>query len=124
MFVKVFIAVMLMVIWVGTAGSGMKMDKGTSDSSAVTMGVMLDKKIVEYYLSHSNQLPAEDNGTVSLSALKVMGLNNYDDYRDKNKFLYVPESNGTFSLTVYSGDKFFVTKNSNKVLSEAVKEEY
>lgn len=73
MFVKVFIAVMLMVIWVGAAGSGMKMDKGTNDSSMVTMGVMLDKKIVEYYLSHSNQLPAADNGAVSLSALKVMG---------------------------------------------------
>lgn len=125
MFVKVFLVVILMIIWVGSAGSGMKMSSGAEDVSAATMGTMLDKKIVEYYLSHSNTLPEADGGCVSLSALETMGLDNYGDYRNREKFNYIPDGNSTFTLNVTTDDgKTFATKNSGKVLSKASKEEF
>ena len=124
MFIRVFLVVMLIVIWAGSAGSGMKMTTGTNDVSIETMGDMLDRKIVEYYVSHANVLPDADNGCVSERALKVMGMDNYSDYRDNTKFSYVPMSDGTFRLTIMFGNKTFLTKNSNKVLPMAAKEEF
>ena len=124
MLIKVFLVVMIMVMWFGGPFSGVKMDKAVENSYEYTMGTMLDKKIVEYFLSHSNTLPSASNGCVSRADLEVMGLSEYDSYLDNTKYSYVPLSSDTFRLTVFLKNRSYVTKNSGKILSKAAKEEF
>lgn len=124
MFVKLLIALILIGTWSGTMGFKNNLSDNINNNEIITKAVMLDKKIVEYYLAHSNQLPASENGCISISALTAMGFSGCEEFRDKNKFFYSVNGNGTFTLSVITDKGVFTTANSDKVLPFRAKEDF
>nr|DAL32980.1 MAG TPA_asm: hypothetical protein [Caudoviricetes sp.] len=124
MFLKVLLVIAIMVMWSSGYTPSLMMKDNVEHKQLKTFVVMLDNKIVEYYMTHSNQLPPSDDGCVSSEALKVMGLQNCDLFRNNTKIRYSINADNTFTLTADFNGTPYVTKNSNKPLQEAVKEMY
>lgn len=122
MIMKVIIAVAIMVIVSSGIYVGRVQKENIENKNIKTCVVMLDNKIVEYYLSHSNTLPIAENGCVSKKDLQLMGLDGYELYSNPSIFSYVVNLDGTYSLKAVVDGNVYESKNSNKVLKKAEKE--
>lgn len=126
MFIKTFLAIVIMIIMSATIMPSHFTKKNIDEKNIRSMAIILDNSIVNYYTSHNNHLPEEENGCVSQEALEKMGLSKYLFFKDSNKFHYVVNNDNTFTLTIMAdnGSKTYTTKHSGLVLSSRVPLQY
>lgn len=121
MFIKVLLALCLMIVFACSPTISMRsIHESVINSNNSLMADILERKIVEYYYSHGNNLPASVSNCVNKDDLKLMGLDSYDDYSNNAIFNYNIIDDSSFSLLILNnGNIVYQSRLSNKRLDKA-----